>query len=163
MAKIRIQGSLDASIATPPAGKASIFYNHVEKTMKARLDDGSILLLSVSEEYVQDVVGSFFQDSSTIDVVYNDAGNIIGINVIQSALDISQIPNVPSGNLAATNVQGALNELQGDIDNILLNAVEAAQDAIGTAIAAGTQAGISVTYDDVTNSISFENVVFNFA
>jgi len=157
MAKIRIQGSLDASIAIPPSGKASIFYNHIEKVVKARLDDGSYVLLTVSEEYVQDVVGSFFQDSSTIDVVYNDAGNIIGINVIQSALDISQIPNVPSGNLAATTVQGALNELQGDIDNILLNAVEAAQDAIGSAIAAGTQDGITVTYNDVANSISFEN------
>lgn len=44
-------------------------------------------------------------------------------NPFTSALDYvlnlaSQITNVPSGNLAATNVQSALNELQGDINTI---------------------------------------------
>lgn len=37
------------------------------------------------------------------------------------AHDASAISNVPSGNLAATDVQGALNELQGDVDNNATN------------------------------------------
>lgn len=48
------------------------------------------------------------------------------INDTADAHDASAISNVPSGNLAATDVQGALNELQGDVDGLdsRLDAVE---------------------------------------
>ena len=44
------------------------------------------------------------------------------------AHDASAISNVPSGNLAATDVQGALNELQSDIDNRALDSVVIKKD-----------------------------------
>jgi hypothetical protein len=40
------------------------------------------------------------------------------INDAVDAHDASAISNVPAGNLAATDVQGALNELQGDVDTL---------------------------------------------
>lgn len=117
MARIRMQGvTSDSLIPTPPSGKASLYYNITDRVYKAKLDDGTVIVLSVSQELVEDVVGNLFQDSSTVNVIYNDAGNALSVEVIQSALDLSQIPNVPSGNLAATNAQAALNELQSDVD-----------------------------------------------
>ena len=44
------------------------------------------------------------------------------INDVTDAHDASAISNVPSGNLAATDVQGALNELQTDINSRALDA-----------------------------------------
>lgn len=149
---------LDSEIQTPPTGRASLFYNDADKVYKAKLDDGTVIVLSVSQEQVEDIVGNLFQDSSTINVIYDDVGNVVTLDVIQSALNISLIPNVPSGNLTSTNVQSALNELQTDIDNIVINAQEVAQDAIASAVTAGTQDGITVTYNDPGNSLSFTNI-----
>jgi hypothetical protein len=157
-ARIRFQGVLlDSEIPTPASGKASLFYNDPEKVLKVKLDNGSVSLLSVSQEYIEDVVGNLFQDSATIDITYNDAGAIVTLDVIQTALNTLLIPNTPSGNLTSTNTQAALNELQSDIDTINSNAVEVAQDAVGLAINAGTQDGLSVTYDDSLNKIDFTN------
>lgn len=157
MSRIRMTGSTDISIPTPPIGKATLFYNDLDRAYKVKLDDGSIIVLSLSPEYIQDVVGGFFQSSSTVNVTYNDIGNVISVDVVQSALDISLIPSIPSGNLTSTNVQSALNELQTHIDSINTNSTEQAQDAIGSAIAAGNQDGLSVTYNDPANSLSFAN------
>lgn len=104
-------------VQTPPSGRARIFLDSNDNMIKAKLDDGSIIILSVTSEYVEDIVGNLFGDSSTIDFTYNDSGNVASMDVILSALDISQIPNIPSGNLTSTNVQDALNELQSDIDS----------------------------------------------
>lgn len=123
-ARIRMDGvASDTLIPTPPTGKASLFYNNVSKVYRAKLDDGTVITLSSDPEFIQDTVGAMFQDSATIDFTYNDAGGVAFVEVIQSALDTTLIPNTPSGNLTATTVQAALNELQGDIDNININAV----------------------------------------
>jgi hypothetical protein len=243
----------DSEVQTPPAGRATLYYNDTDKVYKAKLSDGTVIVFAVTQEMVEDFVGNLIQDSATIDVTYNDADNVLTLDVIQTALNISLIPNVPSGNLTSTNVQAALNELQsdidtratitdlnnhlndttdahdasaisvvpsgnlsstdvqaalvelqtdidnggtnltnhinnptdahdasaisvvpsgnlsstdvqaalvelqGDIDSINLNAQEAAQDAIGAAINAGTQDGISVVYDDANDKIDFTN------
>ncbi len=153
---IRIYEISASAVLTPPAGRARIFLD-TDGFIKAKLDDGSLIVLSVTPEYIQDVIGTFFGDSSTIDFTYDDSGNVATMDVIQSALDITQIPNTPSGNLSATNVQDALNELQSSIDTIGATAAEVAQDAISDAISAGTQDGISVSYNDPANSFSFTN------
>jgi hypothetical protein len=147
----------DSEVQTPPAGRATLYYNDTDKVYKAKLSDGTVIVFAVTQEMVEDFVGNLIQDSATIDVTYNDLGNTLTLDVKQNALNISLIPNVPSGNLTSTNVQAALNELQSDIDSINLNAQEVAQDAIGAAIAAGTQNGISVVYDDANNKIDFTN------
>lgn len=179
---IRIYEIAASSVLTPPAGRARIFLDSADNLIKARLDDGSLIVLSVTTEYIQDIVGSFFQDSGTINFTYDDNGNVASMDVFMSALDISQIPNVPSGNLTATNVQAALNELQSSIDDansdiaqeisdrqsadtalqdqiddIIATDAENAQDATAAAFAAGTQDGVSVTYNDVANSFDVTN------
>jgi len=47
----------------------------------------------VTPEQVQDIVGAMFIDSSTIDVTYNDAGNVISMTVIQTAIDHTNLQN----------------------------------------------------------------------
>ncbi len=60
-------------------------------------------------------------------VLFNLGDNAIyyfnGVNWVQykPSYTASEIANVPSGDLFATDVQGALNELQGDIDTIETN------------------------------------------
>lgn len=58
---------------------------------------------------------------SSLDALSNTLSSNLSnhINDTDDAHDASAVSNAPSGNLAATNVQAALNELQGDID--LLN------------------------------------------
>ena len=63
--------------------------------------------------------------SSSIQTQLNDKASSTDlnnhINDSSDAHDASAISNVPSGNLAATDVQAALNELQTDIDNRALD------------------------------------------
>lgn len=117
MARIRITETTVASVPVPPAGKATIFLDSADSSVKAKMPDGSLISLSTTPEYIQDVFGNFIQDSSTINFTYDDISNTATLEVIQSALDTSLIPNVPSGNLSATNTQAALNELQSSIDS----------------------------------------------
>lgn len=151
MARMRMQGvANDSLVPTPPTGKASLFYNLTDRAYKSKLDDGSVVVLSTSQEAVEDIVANLFQDSATINVIYNDAGNAISLEVIQSALDISQIPNVPTGNLAATNVQDALNELQSDVDT------RATQDDLTAHEASVT--GIHGVAGDIVGTTDIQNL-----
>ncbi len=76
-------------------------------------------------------------------VTGSGTGSIVTTYSQQTADDIA---NVPSGNLAATNVQSGLNELQGDIDTLTSNTSTIAASYYGasaTAISSGT-----ITYLD---------------
>lgn len=81
MARIRFQGTSASLIPTPPTGKASLFFDNLDNALKLRLDDGSIVALGVSEEYIQDIIGTMFTDSAAIDATYNDAGNVISVDI----------------------------------------------------------------------------------
>lgn len=116
MARIRIAASNAASIPTPPANKATMFLDQSDMSFKAKLPDGSLIPISATEEYIQDQFANFIQDSSTINFTYDDTGDTAYLEVIQSALDIFQIPVTPTGNLTSNNVGDALNELQSSID-----------------------------------------------
>ena len=163
-ARFRMAGVVsDSLIPTPPAGRATIFYNETTRAFKAKYDDGTVVILSVGAEEIQDVVGNFLQDSSTVNFTYNDAGNVMTADVIQSALDISQIPNVPQGNLTSPNVQAALNELQSDIDTRathifttnILYVDSAGNDTTGAGTLEKPYASISKALSTITtNSIS---------
>ncbi len=89
--------------------------------------------------------------------VITDAGLTAHLADTSDAHDASAISNVPAGNLAATDVQAALNELQGDIDSLGTGAVEVAQDAIAAALAAGAQDGATLTYNDGANKYDLTN------
>lgn len=116
MARIRIAATNAASIPTPPANKATMFLDAADLSFKAKLPDGSLIPISATQEYIQDQFASLIQDSSTINFTYDDSNNLAYLEVIQSALDIFQIPVTPTGNLTSNNVGDALNELQSSID-----------------------------------------------
>lgn len=94
MSRIRFAGNIPVNIPTPPTDKANLFFDNTDNTFKAKLDDGSILLLGVTEEYIEDVVGALFQDSSTIDITYNDAGDIITLEILPSSINTSHIDTI---------------------------------------------------------------------
>ncbi len=94
-AKIRIQGvTSDSEIPTPSSGRSYLFYNKTDFLYKARLDDGSIVVLSVNEEYVEDIVGGMLIDTSTIDFSYNDISGEVTAVVKPSSIDTSHVDTI---------------------------------------------------------------------
>lgn len=150
----------DTTPANPSTGFSSLYVDQVDNRLKRKKSDGSIVDYDAATlaESIEDIIGAILVDTATIDFTYSDATPSISAVVIQTALNISIIPNVPSGNLLSTTVQSALNELQSDIDIINSTSSEVAQDAVASAIAAGTQDGISILYNDPLNSLSFTNL-----
>ena len=67
------------------------------------------------------------------------------INDASDAHDASAISNVPSGNLAATDVQAALNELQSDIDTRALDSAVIKKDGSVAFTAAQSMGGFKLT------------------
>jgi DNA-directed RNA polymerase subunit F len=79
--------------------------------------------------------GSVWQKSDGTDAVNTVFGRIGTVVATAGDYTASQITNVPAGNLAATDVQAALNELQTDIDTEIANRTSAdtsLQSAIDT-------------------------------
>ena len=151
MARLRIQSTDASTVPTPPAGKSTIFLDAADLSFKAKLPNGTLIPISVTEEYLQDIVGNLFQDSSTIDFTYDDAGNVVNMEVIQAALDVFQIPVTPTGNLASSNVGDALNELQSSIDD--------SDSALQTHLDDDTDAHDSsaVSFDSTSNTLTTDN------
>lgn len=76
-----------AAPATPSAGYVTLYNDGTG--WKYKNDAGAVFTLStgVTAEEVQDLVGAFFADSSTINVTYNDAGDIISADVVVGAIN----------------------------------------------------------------------------
>lgn len=79
------------------------------------------------------------------------------ISDTSDAHDASAISNIPSGNLVATDVQGALNELQSDVDSRIPSAEKGASNGVAT-LDAGGKVPVSqlpsavMTYEGVWNA-----------
>jgi len=54
---------------------------------------GGLPLSNLTNEQIQDIVGALIGDSSTIDVTYNDAGDVLTMDVITTALDHDDLMN----------------------------------------------------------------------
>lgn len=67
------------------------------------------------------------------------------LNDTTDAHDASAISNIPSGNLAATDVQSALNELQSDVDSRALDSVVIKKDGSVAFTAAQSMGGFKLT------------------
>ncbi len=93
-----------------------MFLDETDGSFKAKLPNGSLIPISTTEEYIQDAFGNLLQDSSTVNFTYDDVNNTATLEVIQSALDVFQIPVIPQGNLTSANVGDAIYELQYSID-----------------------------------------------
>jgi hypothetical protein len=78
---------------TPPSGYVTLYNDG--SNWKFIRDTGDVFTFStgVTPEEVQDIVGAFFADSSTINITYNDAGNVISADVIASAVNHDALLN----------------------------------------------------------------------
>lgn len=80
--------------AAPDVGRARLFLNATGNLCS--IDElGAVTIYGegITPEQVQDIVGALLQDSSTINVTYNDAGDAITFDVIASAVDHNQLLN----------------------------------------------------------------------
>jgi len=85
--------SVGATPANPPAGYLRLYNDGT--SWKYVNSSGAIFTLStgVTAEEVQDIVGAFFADSSSIDVTYNDAGDVISAVVLASGVNHNALQN----------------------------------------------------------------------
>jgi hypothetical protein len=102
--------------------------NHINDTSDAH-DASAISVAAISGLTATDVQAAFAEHQTEIEDAQADAAQALSnsssaqtdvnnhIADTSDAHDASAISNVPAGNLAATDVQGALNELQTDIDS----------------------------------------------
>lgn len=103
---------------------------------------GSIYIRQgTSEVYVKNTSGSNtdFKLLGTVDQLNSH------VNAATDAHDASAISNVASGNLAATDVQAALNELQSDIDTRALDSAVIKKDGSVAYTAAQSMGGFKLT------------------
>lgn len=77
---------------TPSSGKVR-FWVGTDGVLRSIDDAGSVTIYNLSQEAMEDYVGNLFQDSSTINVTYNDAGNAMTLDVIASAVDHDALLN----------------------------------------------------------------------
>ena len=102
---------------------------------------GSIYIRSTGEVYIKNTSGS----NTDFRIVTSQAALDAHINDVSDAHDASAISNVPAGNLAATDVQAALNELQSDVDTRALDSDVIKKDGSVTYTAAQSMGGFKIT------------------
>jgi len=80
--------------STPSTNKVKIYVN-TSGNLESVDDTGTVKTYStgITAEQVQDIVGVMIIDTSSIDVTYDDAGNTISMQVIQTAIDHQNLQN----------------------------------------------------------------------
>lgn len=120
MSRIRLKGSTTASVPTPPVGRASLFFDDSDNALKIKLSDGSVTILGMSEEYIQDLVGNLFTSSTELNIVYDDNGNIITITLQPNFIDDYYIDKI-SPTKIIDNQNGRYENSIITNDNVLQN------------------------------------------
>ena len=78
----------------PDTGRIRVYIN--SGGTLASIDENGVVTTygtGVTQEQVEDYVGNLLQDSSTINVTYNDAGNVVTFDVIPGAVDHNALLN----------------------------------------------------------------------
>lgn len=112
-----VQAAADEIDAKVDAHTADIADAH-DASAISNVPSGNLAATDV-QGALDELQGDIDTANSNISTNATDISN--HITDIADAHDASAISNVPSGNLAATDVQGAVNELQSDIDTRALN------------------------------------------
>lgn len=94
MSRIRFKGTAASAVPVPPAGKASLFYDHTDNALKMKLPSGDTLALGVTEEYIQDLVGDMLTDSSSLSSSYDDATATLSIDLKPGIINDSHIDKI---------------------------------------------------------------------
>lgn len=115
------QGVYNASTNTPTlangAGNADEAIGNVYRvTVAGTVDFGAGNITFEVGDYVILNSDKIWEKSDTTDAVATVFGRIGNVVAESGDYTASQVTNVPSGNLAATDVQAALDELQSDVD-----------------------------------------------
>jgi hypothetical protein len=79
---------------TPSTGKIRVYAN--SGGTLSSIDDAGIVTTygaGITQEQVEDYVGTLLQDSSTVNVTYNDAGNAVTFDVIAGGVDHDALLN----------------------------------------------------------------------
>lgn len=79
---------------TPDTGKVRVYVN--SGGTLASVDDAGVVTTygaGVTQEQVEDYVGALLQDSSSVDVTYNDAGNAVTFTVIAGGVNHNALLN----------------------------------------------------------------------
>lgn len=141
-----------ADVPTPPIGSVYTFMDINDGVFKKKDENGVVTSL---------------ENSGAVDSIFGRTGNVVAVSGDYSA---SQISNTPSGGIAATNVQAAIDELSGEklsqlhegqggavhaqvtslVDGFMIAADKAKLDGI----ASGSNAGIT----DLTGEVSASGV-----
>ncbi len=114
-----------------------------------------------SDEQAQDAVAAMLTAGTGISMAYNDAANTLTISASgttytdEMARDAIGAAMVGGTGITVTPNDGADTITIGS--TITQYTDEMAQDAIAAAFAAGTQTGLTITYNDVSNSFDFSS------
>jgi hypothetical protein len=71
-----------------------LFFDNDVKAFKAKFDDGTIVVLNITEEYIQDVIGNLIANSSTIGATYDDVNDVLTLEVLANSIDTSHINTI---------------------------------------------------------------------
>ena len=92
MSIINVKKHTTVEVETPQLNRTSI-YIKTDNSLAWKDDTGTehVAATGISPEEVQDIIGSTFIDSASVDFTYNDAGNTMQATVVQSAIDHGSI------------------------------------------------------------------------
>lgn len=94
MSRIRFKGITSASVPVPPAGKASLYYDDSDKSLKMRLDNGDIIALGVTEEYIRNIVADLVDNSDTIEAFYEPLTDSLTLNIKNSIISDTYVDKI---------------------------------------------------------------------
>jgi hypothetical protein len=153
-----LQSNIDAHINDTTAAHAA---SAVSNTPAGNLS--STTVQGALNELQSDIDAEVTARTSAVGTVQSNLD--AHLNDTVDAHDASAISNIPSGNLAATDVQGAVNELQSDIDTRALNSDLIAHTSTSAAHGAtGAVVGTTNTQTLINKTLTAPNVdVLNLA
>lgn len=133
---------------TPPSGY--VFYYVVNNELRYKDSTGTVYHVTLNAESVQDIIGGILTDTATVDMVYDDANNQIKANVIQTALDHTQLQNIGTNTHAQidSHISSASNPHAVTKSQVGLGNVDNTSDAnkpVSTAQASAISAGDAST------------------
>lgn len=112
-----------ASVPTPASGKDALFIDSADQRLKRKDSTGAVSIIE--------------QPVGAVTSVYGRTGAVVAV---AGDYDASEVSNTPSGNIIATNVQSAINELDTEKLDTSHQGAGGAVHAVATTLAAGFMA-----------------------
>lgn len=144
----------------PSTNKVKIYVN-TSGNLESIDEVGTVKTYStgITAEQVQDIVGVMFIDTSTIDVSYDDSGNVISLSVIQTALDHTNLQNKGTNSHAQidSHISSVANPHSVTKSQVGLSNVDNTSD-LNKPISTATQVALNAKYD-ASNPNNYETPI----